>query len=199
MRVVTFLFFITFLGTASALYYVDDADESITYSSSAGIGYGTKWRKYSKDDNLLAVNVDPALCFGKTASYTQCSSSDNCIMEIPFNGTGITLFVAQDRGDIYNTTISLDGGPRENHFAYTPPNATQAYNVTLYDIQNLEHTMHTVNVGLDKGVSRLLFDFAVVSGDAPPTRLGSSEVGRGMVGTGTLLGVVVGVLAAGVL
>lgn len=114
---------------------------------------------------------------------------------LSYLGTGITLFVAQDVGDIYNTTISLDNGPRENHFAYTPPNGTEAYNLTLYDIQNLEHTTHTVNVKLDKGVSRLLFDYAAVTGEAPVTRLNSSQLGRRVVGTRALLGAAAVVLS----
>jgi hypothetical protein len=119
-------------------------------------------------------------------------------------GTGINLFVAQDNGDIYNTTISLDDGPRANHFAYTPPkgygsDVEVAYNLSLYDVQNLEDTTHTVNIQLDKGVSRLLFDYAAVTGDAPATRVGSSQIRDKVADAGTLLAVVAIVLAAGVI
>lgn len=67
MRILLPSFLITLLSTVSALYYIDDADKSITYSSTIGTGYGTKWRKYSEQDNGLAVAVDPNLLFGKTA------------------------------------------------------------------------------------------------------------------------------------
>ncbi|KAF7297100.1 hypothetical protein MIND_00942900 [Mycena indigotica] len=87
-------------------------------------------------------------------------------LTIPFNGTGITLCVAIDYGDIYNTSISLDGRAAENHFAYNQPNI-EAYNFTLYNIQNLTWTTHTLVVALEPGVSRLLFDYAAVTGDAP--------------------------------
>ncbi|KAJ7619367.1 hypothetical protein FB45DRAFT_930585 [Roridomyces roridus] len=152
---------------ANAIYYIDDQDSSITYNSSAGVGYGEKWHKYSHEkSNSLAVSVDESICFGGTATYTTCYTSDHCTLTIPFNGTGITLFVPQDVGDIYNTSISLDGGPPSVHFAYTPPNATaEAYNVTLYDIQNLEWTTHSLQVELIG--MRLIFDFAAVTGDQP--------------------------------
>ncbi|KAJ7058226.1 hypothetical protein C8F01DRAFT_312211 [Mycena amicta] len=159
--------------SARAIYYIDDQDPSITYNSSAGIGYNTKWLKYSQQgSNGLAVAVDEKKCFDGTASYTQCLTSDHCSLTIPFNGTGITLFVAIDYGDIYNTSISLDGGPPTNHFAYNQPNV-EAYNFTLYDIQNLTWTTHSLRVALEPGVSRLLFDYAAVTGDAPPSRSGS--------------------------
>lgn len=67
--------------------------------------------------------------------------------------------------------------------------------MTLYNIQNLEHTTHTVNVKLDKGVSRLLFDYAAVTGEAPVMRLNSYQAGIRVVGTGALLGAVAVVLA----
>ncbi|KAK7055363.1 hypothetical protein R3P38DRAFT_1353594 [Favolaschia claudopus] len=89
-------------------------------------------------------------------------------MTIPFNGTGITLYVAQDTGDIYNTSISLDGGPPSNHFAYNDIKPqTEAYNATLYDIQNLTWTTHTVHVEIAPDGKRLLFDYAAVTGDPP--------------------------------
>ncbi|KAJ7855035.1 hypothetical protein B0H14DRAFT_750446 [Mycena olivaceomarginata] len=44
---------------ANALYYIDDQDSSITYNSSAGVGYNKKWLKYSHENsNLLAVSVN---------------------------------------------------------------------------------------------------------------------------------------------
>lgn len=106
-------------------------------------------------------------------------------------GTGITLYVAQDRGDIYNTTISLDGGPRVNHVAYTFANlSTAAYNLSLYDVQNLEYTIHTVNVKLDNSVTNLLFDYAVVTGDTPLSRSGSSQLVDTVTSAKILLGMV---------
>ena len=83
------------------------------------------------------------------------------------SGTGITLYVAQDVGDIYNTTISLDGGPRTIHWAYSPPDSKDSrYNITLYDIQSLPDAAHTVNVKLVPGITRLLFDYAAVTGES---------------------------------
>lgn len=94
-------------------------------------------------------------------------------MHLP--GTGITLYVAQDIGDIYNTTISLDNGPVTNHFAYNDIKAqVEAYNATLYDIQGLNWTTHTVRVELDPSGSRLLFDYAAVTGDQPPGKNGAA-------------------------
>ncbi|KAJ7931107.1 hypothetical protein B0H13DRAFT_1959033, partial [Mycena leptocephala] len=155
----------------NALYYIDDQDSSITYNSSAGVGYNNKWLKYSHENsNLLAVSVDETKCFDGTASYTQCYPSDHCSLTIPFNGTGITLYVAQDIGDIYNTSISLDGGPATNHFAYNDIKAqVEAYNATLYDIQGLNWITHSLRVELNG--SRLLFDYAAVTGDQPPKKV----------------------------
>jgi hypothetical protein len=82
-------------------------------------------------------------------------------------GTGITLFVAQDVGDIYNVTVSLDGGPSTIHVAYQPNVKMEAYNLSLYDVQGLEWTTHTVKVGLAPEGKRLLFDYAAVTGDKP--------------------------------
>ncbi|KAJ7115562.1 hypothetical protein C8R43DRAFT_124267 [Mycena crocata] len=155
-----------FSTVANAIYYIDDQDSSITYNSSAGVGYNKKWLKYSfNDSNLLAVSVDEKKCFGGTASYTQCYLSDHCSLTIPFNGTGITLFVAQDVGDIYNTSISLDGGPSTIHFAYQADVKVEAYNLSLYDVQGLDWTTHSLKVEL--AGMRLLFDYAAVTGDKP--------------------------------
>ncbi|KAJ7452184.1 hypothetical protein B0H11DRAFT_2074681 [Mycena galericulata] len=176
-----------YTALANAMYYIDDQDSSITYNSSAGVGYNKKWLKYSYEhSNSLAVSVNETICFNGTATYTQCETSDHCSMTIPFNGTGITLFVAQDVGDIYNTSISLDNGPATNHFAYTPPNATaEAYNVSLYDIQGLDSTTHSLKVELAPGVSRLLFDYAAVTGNQtskPSGNQPSKPSGNGVSG-----------------
>ncbi|KAJ6520623.1 hypothetical protein DFH09DRAFT_1194033 [Mycena vulgaris] len=157
-----------YAALVSAVYYIDDQDSSIIYNSSAGVGYNKKWLKYSfNDSNLLAVAVDETKCFGGTASYTQCYTADNCSMTIPFNGTGITLFVAQDVGDVYNTSISLDNGPSTIHVAYQADVKVEAYNLSLYDIQGLDWTTHTLRVELAPSGKRLLFDYAAVTGDKP--------------------------------
>ncbi|KAJ7026697.1 hypothetical protein C8F04DRAFT_103979 [Mycena alexandri] len=113
------------------------------------------------------VSVDERKCFDGTASYTQCYPEDHCTITIPFNGTGITLLVAMDFGDIYNTSISLDDAPGTNHFTYQNDSKASGYNMTLYDIQGLTWTTHSLKVGLEPGVSRLLFDYAAVTGDKP--------------------------------
>ncbi|KAJ7235849.1 hypothetical protein C8J57DRAFT_1377544 [Mycena rebaudengoi] len=159
---------LVYAAVVNAVYYIDDADSSVTYNSTAGVGYSTKWKKYSfKDSNLLALAVQESQLFQHTASYTQCYTDDDCTITIPFNGTGITLFVAQDVGDIYNVTVSLDGGPSTIHVAYQPNVKMEAYNLSLYDVQGLEWTTHTVKVGLAPEGKRLLFDYAAVTGDKP--------------------------------
>ncbi|KAJ7160912.1 hypothetical protein C8R46DRAFT_1194314 [Mycena filopes] len=161
--------FLSLLAVGNALYYIDDQDTSLTYNSSAGVGYNEKWLKYSyNNSNGLAVSIDERKCFDGTASYTQCYPADHCTITIPFNGTGITLFVAMDFGDIYNTSISLDGAPGTNHFTYqNDSKAGSGYNMSLYDIQGLNWTTHSLKVALEPGVSRLLFDYAAVTGDKP--------------------------------
>ncbi|KAJ7222508.1 hypothetical protein GGX14DRAFT_694595, partial [Mycena pura] len=126
-------------------------------------------------------------------TYTQCFTADNCTMTIPFNGTGITLFVAIDYGDIYNTSISLDGAPPANHFAYNSANV-EGYNFTLYDVQGLAWTPHSLSVALAPGVSRLLFDYAAVTGDAPSHSKGSGAAAAAATAPSAFLSAVIGAL-----
>jgi hypothetical protein len=81
-----------------------------------------------------------------------------------------------DLGDIYNTTVSLDGAPSSIHFSYQNDSHTDGprYNMSLYDIQGLAWTTHTVKVELAQGVSRLLFDYAAVTGDKPASNAASA-------------------------
>lgn len=59
---------LVYAALANAIYYIDDQDTSITYNSSAGVGYNTKWLKYSHEkSNGLAVSVDETKCFDGTA------------------------------------------------------------------------------------------------------------------------------------
>ncbi|KAJ7468464.1 hypothetical protein FB451DRAFT_1256289 [Mycena latifolia] len=186
-----------YVALTSAVYYIDDQDSSVIYNSSSGVGYNDKWHKYSyNNSNSLAVSVDERKCFDGTATYTTCYTSDHCSFTIPFNGTGITLFVAQDFGDIYNASISLDGAPSTIHFAYNKENV-EAYNATLYDIQGLNWTTHTVKVELAPDGMRLLWDYAAVTGDKPAGNSGAATIGNSAAMTTSLASLMVLALAFG--
>jgi hypothetical protein len=59
---------LVYAAVVNAVYYIDDADSSVTYNSTAGVGYSTKWKKYSfKDSNLLALAVQESQLFQHTA------------------------------------------------------------------------------------------------------------------------------------
>lgn len=97
-------------------------------------------------------------------------------VQIPFTGSGISLFVAYNNRLGLNVSITLDNNfTTINWFIldtdYTTPTVT-TYNATLYDIQNLTYAQHHLIVTIQDyrgNQSDMMFDYAAVTGERPAT------------------------------
>ena len=91
-----------------------------------------------------------------------------------YPGSGITLFVIQSSNPL-NTTLTLDGNMSTTATLVALPGPNDfAYNVTLYNVQDLHTASHTLDVALlgyvpssgpDVG-SMVRFDYALINNTA---------------------------------
>jgi len=145
------------VAMARATYFMDDSNSSISYTA----GLGHSW------------NTDPDNgSFNNTLTYiSDCKTSDACQMRVPFEGSGITLYVAHG-GDNVNASITLDGNSSSTTVTtiLESGNPVETYNVSLYNVQSLPYGSHVITVlllDLTGGIgSSCWFDYAMVN-DTP--------------------------------
>jgi len=142
------------------VYYIDDRNTSISYTPA----------------NSWVLDPDGG-AFDETLTYAYCTTSDNCQIQIPFTGTGITLYIAHESDNV-NATITVDGNPDSMTAQTLSGDApVESYNVTLYNIQSLALGSHEATVQLlsyTGGQSSLWFDYAAVLAPNGPASPGSS-------------------------
>jgi len=97
-----------------------------------------------------------------------CDSTMPCLIEIPFTGSGITIYGLQVPGISINFTVSLDGKvlPQQISFPPQSPSAglPTTYNITLYNNQSLPLSDHDLIISV---TSNMIFDYAYVN-QTPP-------------------------------
>lgn len=117
------------------------------------------------------TNGSPKVLAGAIAK-----ASDAYEVQIPFTGSGITLYILQPPFDPVNASIILDGDASSITTTTLFSDAEMSVNVSLYNVQSLPYGTHAANVslldynrpGADKR-SCLYFDFAAVNDTSLPT------------------------------
>ncbi|KAG6380395.1 hypothetical protein JVT61DRAFT_8513 [Boletus reticuloceps] len=158
---------------ASADYYIDDQHlTSLLYSENPA---GAKWRPFHEGGESLYIRfangtmmtVDTSHCFNYTYNYATCTISDNCQVQIPFTGSGITIYVLQAGPQGINASITIDGGAPKNNVLPAPPSPHfYAPNVTLFSVQGITTGNHTATMTVqnwDNIFSGMMFDYAVIN------------------------------------
>jgi len=185
LRVFTHLLLVlAAVASSTGVYTIDDTDPSI------------KWNGpfIPLNDSFEPITwADAADCFNKTFTVGQGTTQQGYSFEIPFTGSGISLFVAYNNRLGLNVSITLDNNfTTINWFIldtdYTTPTYT-TYNATLYDKQNLTYGNHMLNVVLQDyrgNQSDIMFDYAAVTGTRPVASSSGSnakeKIGAGIGG-----------------
>jgi len=196
LRVIAPLLIIMAAVTSSkGLYFMDDTDSSITW-------HGPFIPLNASFEPITWADAN--LCFNKTFTVGQGTTSDDYSFDIPFTGSGISLFVAYNNRLGLNVSITLDGNfTTINWFIldtdYETPTYT-TYNATLYDKQNLTYGNHVLNIVLQDyrgNQSDIMFDYAAVTGERPAVKSSGSstkeKIGAGIGGGLGALAIIVAI------
>lgn len=167
-----FLFALAVISrSAWADYYIDDTNATLTYSSGPNAAWGP-FAAGAETLQLLLPNgtyqtIDPFVCYNHTYRYAACFSTDACILEMPFTGSGITVFVYQAGPVGINASISIDGGHNETNVLSAPPAPNyEIANVSMFDVQELATGPHTLWMTVNDlfgSYSGMMFDYAYVN------------------------------------
>lgn len=157
--------------SAWADYYIDDTNATLTYSS----GPKAAWGPFAAGASTLSLllpngtyqTIDPFVCYNHTYRYAACYSTDSCILEMPFTGSGITVFVYQAGPVGINASISVDGGYNATNVLSAPPSPNyEIANVSMFSVQELETGSHTLWMTVNDlfgSYSGMMFDYAYVN------------------------------------
>ncbi|KAI6011914.1 hypothetical protein EDC04DRAFT_756033 [Pisolithus marmoratus] len=111
--------------------------------------------------------VDSLDCYNHTFRFAPCGSAEACILEMPFTGSGITIFVYQVGSLGINASISIDGGRYESNVLSAPPAPNyEIFNVSMFDVQKLDTGSHTLWMTINDlagSPSNMIFDYAYVN------------------------------------
>ncbi|KIM79848.1 hypothetical protein PILCRDRAFT_823037 [Piloderma croceum F 1598] len=127
-----------------AMFFIDDSNSTIQYSDAKSIPWN------HKVPGIANNSADVTKCYDQTYTVNQnlCLTADSCQFQVPFTGSGITLFVIQSNNPL-NTTLTLDGNISATATLVALPGPNDfAYNVTLYNVQGLHTAQHTLDVAL---------------------------------------------------
>jgi len=119
-------------------------------------------------------------------TFATCNVSLACQVEIPFTGSGITVYGVLIPGGT-NISVSIDGrtAPAPNNIPLTPATSPAIYHVTLYNLQSLTFGFHTLVVHIvgwgNYGASELGFDYAYIN-ETDPSANSLSPDSRSTVG-----------------
>ncbi|KAF8557091.1 hypothetical protein OG21DRAFT_1482517 [Imleria badia] len=166
------------VSLARADYYIDDQNfTSLLYSEIPG---GEIWGRFNLSEiiviplaNGTMMPVNASQCFNQTYAIVLagtdagCTIADNCQVQIPFTGSGITLYVllAGERG--INTSLTIDGGaPMYNALPALPGPNFYDPNVTLFSVQGITTGNHTAAMTVqnwDNTSTWMMFDYAIIN------------------------------------
>lgn len=177
---VVFTFFI-----AVRTYTIDDSNYStLKFSENPA---GPVWGPFGSDTgeqlsirlpNGTMMPINSAQCYDGTFTYAACSTSNNCAVQFPFTGSGITIYVLQAGPQGMSASLSIDSGTATTATLAAPP--APQYNiprVVLFNVQNMVSGNHTAVMTVldwDGGFSGMMLDYidvneAVVTGTTPTT------------------------------
>ncbi|EIW85487.1 hypothetical protein CONPUDRAFT_162673 [Coniophora puteana RWD-64-598 SS2] len=211
---------VALVSRARADYYIDDTNSTLQYNSNPTAAWGA----FSAGETLQLllpngtyqnINAYLALDLSMVASfsrYAACHTSDNCVLNIPFTGSGIDIQVLQQGQAGINATAAIDSGSSVNKalVAASAPAFTNA-NVTMFSFQGLttgSHTLTLTVLDMQGSISGMMFDYAYVnetlvakdststSASSSPTATGGGSAGSKKSNAGPIVAGVIGGLAA---
>ncbi|KAI6110142.1 hypothetical protein F5141DRAFT_1119110 [Pisolithus sp. B1] len=153
----------------AAEFYIDNANLSVQYypmQSSVWTQYGTGLGTvaFTANDQSIAVNF--STCYDENYAVASCMTADECQAQIPFAGTGITIYVMNAGFQGVNASLSVDGAYSVNGTIPPPtPPSFQTPKVSLLAIQSLAYAYHIATLSIldwDAGNTSLYFDYALV-------------------------------------
>ncbi|KAI6111036.1 hypothetical protein F5141DRAFT_1063425 [Pisolithus sp. B1] len=151
----------------AAEFYIDNANLSVVYYSmgnAAWTQYSTQLGTITLNVNNQSIPVDAGMCYDE--SYSPCMTADECQAQIPFAGTGITIYVMNAGFQGVNASLSVDGAYSVNGTIPPPtPPSYQTPRVSLLAIQSLAYAYHVATLSIldwDAGDTSLYFDYAQV-------------------------------------
>ncbi|KAF9228704.1 hypothetical protein BS17DRAFT_772381 [Gyrodon lividus] len=166
-----------FAAAALADYYVDNANTSVIYSMAPSAS-GVAWQTFSVSTQSLTLSIsnstgnysipiDASKCYDDNYALGVCGDGDNCFVQIPFTGSGITMYVLSAGFSGITASFSVDGAPATSNTIPTPPGPTfQTPNVSMYEVQNLptgNHTMVMTVLNWSGSASSMKFDYAFIN------------------------------------
>ncbi|KAI6138949.1 hypothetical protein BKA82DRAFT_598504 [Pisolithus tinctorius] len=108
----------------------------------------------------------PFVCSCQSLSVAACMAEDECQAEIPFAGTGITIYVLNAGFQGVNASLSVDGKYSVNGTVPPPtPPSYQTPRVSLLAIQSLPYDYHIATLSIldwDGSNTSLYFDYALI-------------------------------------
>ncbi|KAG8217279.1 hypothetical protein J3R82DRAFT_5373 [Butyriboletus roseoflavus] len=163
---------------------------------------GQGWQIFSVGTQSLALSIsnltgnynitlDASYCYNENYALGVCGTSDNCQVQVPFTGSGITMYVFNAGMSGMTANFSVDGGAAVSRTIPAPPPPTyQVSNVSLYDVQGLHSGNHTVLMTMldwSGSPTSMKFDYAYVNETlvAPPATTSSTS---SMTSTSTFQG-----------
>ncbi|KAI6164198.1 hypothetical protein EDD17DRAFT_1562744 [Pisolithus thermaeus] len=153
----------------AAEFYIDNANLSVQYypmQNSVWTQYGTGLGTvaFTANDQSIAVNF--STCYDENYAVASCMTADECQAQIPFAGTGITIYVMNAGFQGVNASLSVDGAYSVNGTIPPPtPPSFQTPRVSLLAIQSLAYAYHIATLSIldwDAGNTSLYFDYALV-------------------------------------
>ncbi|KZP03730.1 hypothetical protein FIBSPDRAFT_458592 [Athelia psychrophila] len=195
LKLITALCVATLSG---ATYVIDDTNTTIQYlpGGQQAAAAGVQWHI------AQAPEVNITASYDQTSTVGECVTAQNCTMTIPFQGSGIEIFVVQVNYAALNVSIVVDTLLPSYHY-YAEPQY-YLHNFSLFQIEELPTGFHTVTIKLldsqyasgDRyayvnGTSALVFDYATVneiniaSGSTPSTAVAQPSATVSAVPTST--------------
>ncbi|KAI6038436.1 hypothetical protein EDC04DRAFT_2695214 [Pisolithus marmoratus] len=154
----------------TAAFYIDNANSSVRYYSLQN----SAWKQYGSDLGTITLYPEPResvtvsyeTCYNETYCLGRCMTDDECEAQIPFAGTGITIYVTNAGFQGVNASLSVDGVHSIN--GTIPPPTSPSYQtprVSLLAIQSLAYAYHIATLSIldwDGGNTSLYFDYAMI-------------------------------------
>ncbi|KAL4065232.1 hypothetical protein J3A83DRAFT_4265379 [Scleroderma citrinum] len=160
-----------FLQPSYADYYIDDTNTTLNYASGPKAAWGAFAAGGESLQLLLPNNtyqtIDPFVCYNHTYRYAACFSTDDCILTIPFTGSGITIFVYQAGPVGINASFAVDGSHAQTKVLSAPPAPNyEIANVSMFDVQQLLSGPHTASLTVNDlfgSYSGMMWDYAYIN------------------------------------
>ncbi|KIJ16587.1 hypothetical protein PAXINDRAFT_168653 [Paxillus involutus ATCC 200175] len=180
---------------ARADYFIDDQNfTSLLYSENPG---GAKWGPFQEGGETLSISlangtlmtIDASQCYNYTYTYAACTVADDCQVQIPFTGSGITVYVLQAGAQGINASITIDGGsPKYNVLSAPPGPGFYIPNVTLFNLQGITTGNHVATMTVqnwDNIFSGMMFDYAAINETLVSSTTTSSSIPSSTVASTT--------------